>query len=298
MFPHQSADGNGQYEMRFSVKNCLFCRSQSQPTTIEHIIPESLGNDDLILSGEVCDKCQNYFGKEVENYVLSKTPLGSWRTLLGIRTKRGELPCVELSQPEQSKGSWRDRHMAHDNGIGFGFDVDGVSFIDVANPEMLNEIRSGTRSKFTFVFTPKVLFMLGRFLLKAGLELVCLDNSSWARVALFDDARKYAREGSTSELWPLFHFSEGTLSELRKIEHDLQGPIERFTCYSYRLFQAPGLISAGQPYLMFQLKVGTDVWVVCLSERCPHPIIRESFPGKKLELIWYSKEQLKLRENG
>ena len=61
--------------MNQDVKTCLFCKLESPATTKEHIIPESLGNDDLLLSGEVCDKCQNYFGKEVESYVLAKTPL-------------------------------------------------------------------------------------------------------------------------------------------------------------------------------------------------------------------------------
>lgn len=232
------------------MKTCLFCKAQSPATTVEHIIPESLGNDDLLLSGEVCDKCQNYFGKEVENYVLTKTPLAFWRSFLGIRTKRGELPYVDLSQPKQSKGVWKDHHAAHDNGVCFAFGEDGTALFDVACPQMRNDILEGDKNRFNFVFTPKVLFMLGRFMLKVGLELVCLDDSSRARAALFDAARRYARTGSMNDLWPLFHFSEGKPSDLRKIEYDFHGPVERFTCYSYRLFEAAGVIETGQPYIV------------------------------------------------
>jgi hypothetical protein len=38
----------------------------------EHVVPESRGNDGLILIGAVC---QRYFDKEVERYVLDKKPL-------------------------------------------------------------------------------------------------------------------------------------------------------------------------------------------------------------------------------
>ena len=47
---------------------CLFCKQDSSNTkSVEHIIPESLGNKTLILPrGYVCDKCNNYFAIKVE----------------------------------------------------------------------------------------------------------------------------------------------------------------------------------------------------------------------------------------
>ena len=48
---------------------CLFCKQDSSNTkSVEHIIPESLGNKTLILPrGYVCDKCNNYFAIKVED---------------------------------------------------------------------------------------------------------------------------------------------------------------------------------------------------------------------------------------
>lgn len=37
---------------------CLFCSSHGRCSTVEHVIPESLGNDDLMLAGHVCDGCK------------------------------------------------------------------------------------------------------------------------------------------------------------------------------------------------------------------------------------------------
>lgn len=76
----------------------------------EHVISKSLGNDDLVLSGAVCDACQRYFGKEVEGFVLDKTPIAIWRVLLQIRTKKGNQPSVDTRQPREEKGSISDRH--------------------------------------------------------------------------------------------------------------------------------------------------------------------------------------------
>ncbi len=39
------------------ARSCLFCGSNGPFLRLEHIIPESLGNDDLVLQGEVCDVC-------------------------------------------------------------------------------------------------------------------------------------------------------------------------------------------------------------------------------------------------
>jgi hypothetical protein len=71
-----------------------------------------------VLMGEVCDVCQRYFGKEVERYVLDKTPIAVWRVLLQIPTKKGHQPSVDIRQPRKEKGTIPDRHERHDD-IGF-----------------------------------------------------------------------------------------------------------------------------------------------------------------------------------
>ncbi len=56
----------------FGKADSIFCLEVSDNfNTIEHIVSESLGNTDDILEKAVCDKCQNYFGREIENYILA-----------------------------------------------------------------------------------------------------------------------------------------------------------------------------------------------------------------------------------
>jgi hypothetical protein len=51
---------------------CIFCDCNSNDTkTIEHIIPQSLGNVNITLpKGKVCNKCNNYFGRKIEQLLL------------------------------------------------------------------------------------------------------------------------------------------------------------------------------------------------------------------------------------
>jgi len=273
--------------------NCLFCQSSGPFLTREHIIPESLGNDDLILDGHVCDACQNYFGKEVERYVLGKTSFAAWRAMLGIRTKSSNLPRVDISQPKAAKGRLPDKHPFHDDDVIIQARPNGGHTFEIRSKQIWQEIQSGSRSGFNFVMTPKVLCMTGRFLGKIGLELLCLDDPDLARAQQFDDMRSYARQGTTLDIWPLFHFSAGRLEDLIWLEPIVDGLMkEEVLCYSYAIFHADGLIATQSRYTLLRFTIGTDNWVICLNDRYPHPIIKEQFKGEELKLIWYSREEL------
>jgi hypothetical protein len=51
---------------------CIFCKNDSSNSkSVEHIIPESLGNTTRTLpKGVVCDTCNNYFARKVEKPFL------------------------------------------------------------------------------------------------------------------------------------------------------------------------------------------------------------------------------------
>lgn len=63
--------------------------------SIEHIIPESLGNETHILpAGIVCDGCNNYLAREVEKPFLENDSIKSLRFEEGILSKKGRIPTV------------------------------------------------------------------------------------------------------------------------------------------------------------------------------------------------------------
>ena len=75
---------------------CIFCKSDtSSSKSVEHIIPESLGNKKNTLpKGVVCDTCNNYFGNKIEKHVLEMPYFKSLRGRVMIENKKGKIPRV------------------------------------------------------------------------------------------------------------------------------------------------------------------------------------------------------------
>ncbi|HJV39730.1 MAG TPA: HNH endonuclease [Geothrix sp.] len=73
---------------------CIFCKKDSQTSkSVEHVIPESLGNSTLILApGVVCDKCNQYFAVKVEKQLLGESLMESLRSSHFIESKKGKIP--------------------------------------------------------------------------------------------------------------------------------------------------------------------------------------------------------------
>ena len=74
------------------MKRCIFCGSDSSCSkSVEHIVPESFGNKSTILhKGIVCDKCNNYFARKVEQPFLESEPIRKLRQELQLTNKKGK----------------------------------------------------------------------------------------------------------------------------------------------------------------------------------------------------------------
>ncbi len=264
------------------MNTCLFCDSDG-PFTTEHVIPFAMGNDDLILNDQVCGNCNNYFSYKLESPVLTKSQIAFWRVHFGLKTRKGKFASVDLSQPSEEKGAWPSVHEAHDVGIGFGRDHDGSMYVSIEDSATIQQIISGERERFQFVFTPKILVELGRFFCKIGIELICSTDPSQARLEMFQLARRFARFGEMEGLWPIFHFSRGQLSDFRTLHDDPKDPseiLETVELYRYRILTV-------QQYVLLHFGIGTDNWVIGLNNPYPTPSILVAFPETKLDLIWY-----------
>lgn len=75
---------------------CIFCKQDSSKSkSVEHIIPESLGNTTQTLPpGVVCDKCNNYFSRKVEKPFLESAAILQLRFHQEIPSKRGNIPPI------------------------------------------------------------------------------------------------------------------------------------------------------------------------------------------------------------
>jgi hypothetical protein len=73
---------------------CLYCMRTAGPfNSVEHIIPEGLGNEHLILPrGVTCDPCNNGPLSVLDNEILDFMPVAMMRTVRGVPTKAGRPP--------------------------------------------------------------------------------------------------------------------------------------------------------------------------------------------------------------
>ncbi|MBP5346270.1 MAG: hypothetical protein J6Y99_08655 [Bacteroidales bacterium] len=80
---------------------CIFChKDSSNSKSVEHIIPESLGNKHHYLpKGYVCDECNNYFSYKIEKELLSQPYFVSMRFRNEILTKKGRLVRQKMFFP-------------------------------------------------------------------------------------------------------------------------------------------------------------------------------------------------------
>ena len=104
---------------------CVFCHKDSSTSqSVEHIIPESLGNKHHFLpKGYVCDECNHYFAIKIEKELLSQPYFVSLRFRNEILTKKGKLVRQKMIFPGALKCT--DVVMqTTENGIVASFDDD------------------------------------------------------------------------------------------------------------------------------------------------------------------------------
>jgi HNH endonuclease len=78
---------------------CIFCKVISDnSTSVEHVLPESFGNEDHILrAGWVCDGCNNYFATKVEKPFLESEFGSAIRHFMRVPSKKNSSHLWHLS---------------------------------------------------------------------------------------------------------------------------------------------------------------------------------------------------------
>lgn len=83
------------------MKKCIFCKKDSSKScSVEHIVPESLGNKSHTLPKKVvCDRCNNYFALKIEKVVLEQNFFKNLRHRNRIISKKGRIPDGKIIVP-------------------------------------------------------------------------------------------------------------------------------------------------------------------------------------------------------
>lgn len=183
---------------------CIFCRVASDNSkSVEHILPESLGNVEHILPpGIVCDKCNNYFARKIEKPLLESQYFLYARFENIIPSKKGRFPVVQGLIPQSRS--------VVDIAIG----EEGLTIL--IDPEDVPRFLESTKTKggTMYILHPTkpegVGSLLSRFLGKVAIEALAhrvLEMPKALEVDVIDNEtldplRAYVRRGSLETTWP------------------------------------------------------------------------------------------------
>ena len=182
--------------------NCLFCKKDSSNTvSVEHIIPESLGNKDHILPrGIVCDNCNQYFALKVEKPLMELPYFRNVRHRAHIENKKGKIPIEDVLivgyKPTQGE---------------LYIEKDGGMSLSIPNSDNAKEIFSKSgRFYMQIIESPEEnCKIVSRFLAKVAVEglLYYLKHvDGWIEEIMnkpeLEEIKRYARYGSGINFWP------------------------------------------------------------------------------------------------
>ncbi|WP_178989643.1 HNH endonuclease [Winogradskyella schleiferi] len=182
---------------------CIFCKQEaSNSKSVEHIVPESLGNKTNVLpKGIVCDKCNSYFALKIEKKVLETDYFKSLRHRNGIESKKRKIPkgTAIIPKTKYKADVIRDKDDKKPTEI----ILDTESFELIKNGEIKHLILP-----FNTDF-PKNDQTVSRFLAKIGLEMMALrmlenskiDQDFFAEELALDPIRNYVRFNQQNENW-------------------------------------------------------------------------------------------------
>jgi HNH endonuclease len=216
---------------------CLFCKQDSSASrSVEHIIPESLGNLEHVLpTGTVCDNCNNYLARKVEKPILDSRYFQERRFAAAVPNKKGRVPTLDgvhfqsLTRVQLTKQA-------------NGADVFVGAYDGEEDSRLITSLLCAESGSFIFPVGSKPAdYMLSRFIGKIGLE-VCAQRvlgvpgglDELIDKAELDQLREYVRKGSTSLVWPYSHRKLYSLDSVFK-EYD-----ERFeVLHEYDILVTP-----------------------------------------------------------
>lgn len=233
---------------------CIFCRLSSVSSkSVEHVIPESLGNKRHVLPrGVVCDVCNNYFSRKVEKPFLDLPAVRQLRFYQALESKRGTVPPMDgVIAPDIP--ALLTRYPKHD-----------FTSIQVPEPALPRILHAGQGTLlFPMADSLPETPVVTRFVAKIALEAMALRLVKYAEGLSYicdevqlDDLRNHARNGRINS-WPIHIRTiyspngkvHGVNGELEQIVHEFDFLVtERSEWYFVMvLFGVEFVINLGGP---------------------------------------------------
>ena len=91
------------------LRECPYCKNvilfdednsnESNAKSEEHIIPFSLGNEKIVIpKGVICDRCNNYFAREIEKPFLNNKTINQMRSYHRVPSRKNKIPATPVTR--------------------------------------------------------------------------------------------------------------------------------------------------------------------------------------------------------
>lgn len=253
------------------MRTCIFChKDSSNSKSVEHIIPESLGNKHHYLpKGYVCDACNNYFSVKIEKELLAQPYFVSMRFRNVILTKKGHFVKEKLFFPEVMKSSE----------VVMSTTEDGVIEVVVDDKELYDLIEAGKTKTMIGSYIPEPEYpnaIMSRFLAKCAYEYflynmdkdkydLCVQELLGKENDALKSLREYARYG-IGRFWQYNQrriYSEGYLS-FREKEDKCFEMLHEMKLFSKEHTRFPNGYVEAEIY--FVAAISGIEYAICLSD--------------------------------
>jgi hypothetical protein len=254
---------------------CILCNSKNTKfSSIEHIVPQSLGNNLLILEkGWVCDTCNNICSA-FESKAMNNSNLGMERVMLGVVTKKGK-----LARSQYANLDWKSEAKEGKK----SFSVDRKSFDKI--PQFYNKEKDTI--SVALPMHNKFDCDVAKLFLKIGIEIICR-TLELANKYNLSDAKEHIL-GINENSWPYFIILSDNISD-----HTVS--IFKQDIYTHSYVLSVGfdifLNEIGEDIILF-FKYGHFKYAINLSNRKPDWIenlkkLEISYVGCPIQFVEYS----------
>ncbi|RZK26142.1 MAG: HNH endonuclease [Flavobacterium sp.] len=235
---------------------CIFCYENSESSTsVEHIIPESLGNTQFILRrGIVCDKCNNYFSHTFEQGLLDLPFFKEIRHKLNAKSKKGKIPNGKGFVVDPSFG---ELEFHKDRGLEESIIVnEQVKLKDSGEIKVFVPVYSSPGSDNVFV---------SKFLGKMAIEALVI-YAEWYKCKIedivnqkpYEALKNYVRRGKKGQFWQYY---------VRSLYHPDAGFQDPKTGDYFKVTSSFTFIYSGTSKVFFQyLIMGTELTIDLIND--------------------------------
>ena len=249
---------------------CIFCHKDSSSSkSVEHIIPESLGNKEHILPvGYVCDECNHYFSIKLEKPLLSLKYFKDLRSRNNILTKKNKQVKHTLIFPEVLDYSEASIETINDGKL-----------LIIDNPQVYEGVISGKINSMCEIYIPEPNYpdiIISRFLAKCAYEYflyvmkqekydICVSEMLGKKNDVLKQLREYARygKGTTWHYSQRRIYSEGALF-YDSNEKTFYEPLHEMMLFTKEIQEYPNNWVKTEIY--FVVAIGGIEYAICLSD--------------------------------